>query len=69
MDAQRIAKPFARGATINGKNVEHWRPDPSSGIDDPLRWRKPRHVILLGDLFDLIGNSDEWIAAGFGPKR
>lgn len=54
--------PFARGAMLAGKRIEHWRA--ASHIDDimlakPLHWTKPRHI-LSGDLF-AEGVPDEWI--------
>lgn len=44
--------PFARGAIVSGKRVEHWRADPER-LEDPLRWRRPRMVFVnsMSDLF------------------
>lgn len=42
-------RPFARGAIICGKRVERWRADTEDWLSRPLRWRKPRHVLIEGD--------------------
>ncbi len=48
---------FKRGAMVSGKKAERWA---ISSPEDPLRWRKPRHVELRSDLFH-EDVPDEWI--------
>lgn len=46
--------PFARGATLGGKRVEHWRvecPTSDARLVAPLRMRAAKHIIPCGDLF------------------
>ena len=47
----RSSRPFAPGATTEGKRNERW--DTSEALDLPLRWRKPRRVFVdsMSDLF------------------
>lgn len=50
----KSSNPFARGAMLGGKRIEHWKagsPTSDTTLANPLRWRIHRHVILTGDLF------------------
>lgn len=54
--------PFAAGSSVDGKRVSTW---PSQDFSKPLRWKRPRFVVLAFDLFS-AEHSHDYIAACFG---
>ena len=64
--------PFARGVIVGGSKVDPWKATPQA-LEQPLKWKRHRHVIVLSDLFHggIFGQShddDRWIEGGFEQR-